>query len=472
MPKKTLSKITYEITKPIKKIEQLNHKTFDEINHFATNVGTVLHDKSEKITILLKHKLWLQVLVALFLGLFTGILLGPDLGLINKDLSTIITSWIALPGNIFLQMVKMIIIPLIFSSIALGIISSGNPNFLKKIGPKIILFFLLTTIIAVIIGLGVTEIISPGKYLDVEQFDLEDFEISSKLDSSKSIQQRIVEIIPSNPLQSMVNGDLLSVILFTVIFGIALLFVNKKRKIQAIDLLHTLQDISMRVVKWAMYLVPIAVFGLIAQVTSQVGLDVLKGLGMYVITVIIGLIILIIFYNLLVLLYVKLNPFIFMSKIKNALLLAFSTSSSAAAMPLSLRIAQEKLNVRPSLAQFIVPVGATINMAGTALYQAVATIFLAQVFNVELNLTSLLIIIGITVVSSIGAPSIPGVGIVILATILETVGIPGAGIALILGVDRILDMCRTTVNITGDLTACVYFNKKFEKMFMKKNKFT
>ena len=458
--KKSKKKSLKEVLNPL--------NTIEEIEDLAKHTGKILIEKSEKVNILLKQKLWLQVLVALFLGIFLGILLGPDLSLINPELSLTITNWLALPGNIFLQMIKMIVIPLIFSSIILGIISSGDPQFLKKIGPRIGLFFIITTIIAIIIGLGVTEIIKPGNYIDVEQFEIEEINTQQMLDESKSIQQIIVEILPSNPLQSMVSGDLLGVILFTIIFGIALLFVNKRRKEQSIDLLHTLQDISMRVVKWAMFLVPIAVFGLMTQVTSQVGMDALKGLGMYIVTVMLGLFILLIFYNLIILIYNRMNPFKFMAKIKNAFLLAFSTSSSAAAMPISLKTAQEELKVKAALSNFIIPVGATINMAGTALYQAVATIFLAQAFGVDLSLSSIIMIIAITVGSSIGAPSVPGVGIVILATILASVGIPTAGIALILGVDRIIDMTRTSINVTGDLTACVFFDKNLKHLFTKK----
>ena len=441
-------------------------KKFEEINVFAKDVGKILYQKSEKVNILLKKKLWLQVLVALFLGLVLGVLLGPDLALIERDLAHSITNWLALPGNIFLQMVAMIIIPLIFSSIILGVISSGTPEFLKKIGPRIGLYFVITTTIAIIIGLGMAFLIKPGAFLNIQEIDVQEVETIS-FSEDLTIQQQIVQILPSNPIESMVRGDLLGVIMFTMIFGVALLFVNKRRKHQAVDLLHTLQDISMRVVKWAMFLVPIAVFGLMTQVTSQVGLDALKGLGMYIITVLSGLFLLVVFYNLIILIFVRKNPLNFMSKIKSAQLIAFSTSSSAAAMPISLRTAEEELKVKPAISQFVVPVGATINMDGTALYQAAATLFLAQVYNVELSFVSLLLIIAITVGSSIGAPSVPGVGIVILATILTSVGIPAAGIALILGVDRILDMSRTSVNVTGDLTACMFFDKNLDHLFSK-----
>jgi Na+/H+-dicarboxylate symporter len=214
-----------------------------------------------------------------------------------------------------------------------------------------------------------------------------------------------------------------------------------------------------------MELAPYAVFGLMTQITSQIGLEALTGLGMYVITVLIGLLLLIMVYNLIILLFSYQNVGKFMRAIRNVQVLAFSTSSSAAVMPLSIKTAEDKLNVRPTIAQFLIPVGTTINMDGTALYQAVATIFLAQVFEVELSIAALLLVVAITVGSSIGAPATPGVGVVILATILETVGIPGSGIALILGVDRILDMSRTVANVTGDMTACAFFDRNLGDLF-------
>lgn len=447
--------------------KSLTKKTINEINHFTKVTGEVLLKKSDKITILLRNKLWLQVLIALILGIFVGIILGPDFTFINQELSKSITNWIALPGHLFLQLVKMIIIPLIFSSIILGILSSGSPEFLKKIGPRIGIYFIFTTTIAIIIGLGVTEIIQPGNYINIDQINFDKNKEFNIIEDARSTPEKIVDFLPSNPLQSMVAGDLLGVIIFSIIFGIALLLINKTKRKEATNLLSTLQEISMMVVKWAMYLVPLAVFGLITQVTSQIGISALKGLTMYIITVLLGLLILLIFYYLIVFLFAKKNPFIFMSKIKNAQLLAFSTSSSAATMPLSLKTAQEDLKVKPAIAQFVIPIGATINMDGTALYQAAATVFLAQAFGVPLTAASLGIIIAITVGSSIGAPSIPGVGIVILATILESVGIPGAGIGLILGVDRIIDMCRTSINVTGDLTACVFFERNLSSLFSK-----
>ncbi|MBU0472371.1 MAG: dicarboxylate/amino acid:cation symporter [Nanoarchaeota archaeon] len=431
----------------------------------------MLKSKSRNLQHLINSKLWLKVLIGLLLGVIVGMFLGPDFGLVDASKSSLITGWLALPGYLFLALIKMIIIPLIFSSIIIGIISSGNPEFLKKIGPRLVVYFVITTVIATLIGLGVSLTINPGEYVDVAELtrdmSIEEYNV---VDTSgiKNIPETIVGLLPTNPLEAMVRGDMLGIVIFTIIVGIALLFASEKHLALSMSFLEIVQDISMRIVRWAMYLIPYAVFGLMTQVTSKTGFKTLIGLGMYMLTVVIGLILLVLFYNLIILVFTNYKPKDFMSNIKDVQLLAFSTSSSAAVMPLSMKTAEDKLGVKQSISEFIIPVGATVNMDGTALYQVVATMFLAQAFGVHLSAMSLLLIIVLTVGASIGAPSAPGTGIIILATILESVGIPGIGIALILGVDRILDMCRTSVNVTGDLTACLYFNDQLAYLFEKK----
>ena len=433
-----------------------------------------LKDLSQKIKRLLESKLWLKVIIALILGILSGVVLGPDLDLVSTASAETITNWLALPGNLFLQMVKMIIIPLVFSSIILGILSSGDPAFLKKIGPQLVMYFVITTITAITIGFIVSNIIKPGAFVQAESLSLTvetpaDSTAITDFEFNKNLPQLLVNLLPSNPLESMVTGDMLSVVIYTIIIGMALLMLSTKRQKPLIDLLETVQELTMTVVRWAMELVPVAVFGLMSQITSQIGITALGGIGMYILTVWIGLLLLILFYNIIILLFTNKKPGEFMNAIKGVQLLAFSTSSSAAVMPLSIRTAEDKLGVKPEIAQFLIPVGATINMDGTALYQVSAAIFLSQVFGIELSMANMVLIMVITVGASIGAPSAPGVGIVILATILESVGIPTTGIALILGVDRILDMSRTTVNVTGDLTACCFFDKQLGDIFEKKS---
>lgn len=440
--------------------------TFGNLNHS-------LKDFSAKIKELLERKLWLKVLVALGLGMALGVGLGPDLHWVEPAVGKGVTDWLALPGQLFLQMVKMMVIPLVFSSIILGIISSGDVEFLKKIGPRLLAYFVLTTTLAIGIGFAVAYTIKPGNYVELKQAPIAEVKEAGAAVPEKialggegaTVPERIVNILPGNPLESMVSGDMLGVVIFTIILGIAALTLPPALLHPLAQLLETIQQLSMRIVKWAMELVPLAVFGLMTQITSQLGLSALAGLGMYILTVLLGLLLLLGVYQLVVLFFTVEGNKHFTKAVREVQILAFSTSSSAAVMPLSIKTAEDKLKVRPAIAQFLIPVGATINMDGTAMYQVVATVFLAQVFGAELSLASMLLVVVITVGASIGAPSAPGVGIVILATILESVGIPASGVALILGVDRILDMSRTAVNVTGDLTACAFFDRQMATLF-------
>jgi len=252
---------------------------------------------------------------------------------------------------------------------------------------------------------------------------------------------------------------MLQIVIFSVIFGIALMSMAPKQSRPMLELLGSLQEVCMTVVRWAMKLAPMAVFGLMAQLTTQTGLGAMVGMAFYVFTVLFGLLIMLCFYMLLLLVFVNEKPLEFLRASRDVLLLAFSTSSSATVMPLSIKTAEDHFKVHPSISQFVIPLGATINMNGTALYQAVATVFIAQVYGVELGMGSLALVVAMAVGASIGSPATPGVGIVILAMVLETVGIPAAGIALIMGVDRILDMSRTAINVTGDLVTCALMEK-------------
>ena len=252
---------------------------------------------------------------------------------------------------------------------------------------------------------------------------------------------------------------MLQIVITSTIFGIALLMMPADQSKPLLDLLASLQAACMIIVKWVLRFAPLAVFGLLAQITARVGLSTLLGTGIYVLVVAGALLTLFLVYLLLGTVLGKMSPARFLSNVREVLLLAFSTSSSAAVMPLTLSTAETKLNVRPFVARFVVPLGTTINMGGTAVYQGVATLFLAQVFGVEIGMAGLLLLVVMATGAAIGSPGTPGVGIVILATILTTVGVPPTGIAIILGVDRILDMLRTVVNVTGDLTACVILDR-------------
>lgn len=253
---------------------------------------------------------------------------------------------------------------------------------------------------------------------------------------------------------------MLQVVILAVIFGIAIVAMNQNEVRPISDFLKALQEVCMTIVKGVMKLAPIAVFGLTLQLSAQVGLSTLAGMAVYVGTVLLGLFILFGFYLAIIFFIHGISLREFTSSIREVQLLAFSTSSSAAVMPMAMKVAEEKLNVLPSVAKFVIPLGATINMNGTALYQGVATLFLAQAFGVDLDTGALGLLVVTAVAASIGSPATPGVGIVILSMILTSVGIPLAGVGLLLGVDRILDMSRTTVNVTGDLVATVLIDRR------------
>jgi len=257
----------------------------------------------------------------------------------------------------------------------------------------------------------------------------------------------------------MVQGEMLQIVIFAVIFGIALVSMVPTQAKPMLDLLGSLQEVCMTVVRWAMHLAPLAVFGLMAQLTTKIGLGALLGMAIYVATVLFGLLLMLAVYLVMLRLFVQEKPLKFLSGARDVLLLAFSTSSSATVMPLSIKTAESHFGVRPSISQFVIPLGATINMNGTALYQSVATVFLAQVYGVDLSWGSMALIVAMAVGASIGSPATPGVGIVILSMVLGTVGIPPSGIALIMGVDRILDMSRTAINVTGDLVTCALMER-------------
>jgi Na+/H+-dicarboxylate symporter len=420
-----------------------------------------------QITYLVKKKLWAQVLVALFLGLLLGLALGPEAGIVEKETAEIITNWLSIPANLFLKIIQMIIVPLIFASIIRGLTSSGSLEQLQKLGLSAAIYFVITTAIALTIGIAIVTTIEPGNFIDSvlirETFDLEEIEIIEREDLSiQDIPQSIVGIIPSNPLASFMSGEMLSIIIFAIIIGVSMITLPPNSSKPILDLLESVQKITMKVVSWAMRLAPFAAFGLIAGITSKIGLTALAGLGAYMATVVIGLFVMIAVYIIIIKFFAKRPISSTLTMIRDPQLLAFSTSSSAAVMPLSIKTAEEKLKVKPRVSQFIIPLGATINMDGTAMYQIIAVFFLAQLFNVDLGFTTILLIALTSLAASIGAPSAPGTGIVILSTILIAAGIPPVGVVLLLGVDRILDMTRTMVNVTGDLTACLFFDKRIK----------
>ncbi len=419
-----------------------------------------LGDLSRTLQGLVEGRLWAKVLIGLFLGVVVGVLLGPATGLVSPSVSQTLSAWLALPGNLFIRLVQMIMVPLIISSIIQGIAGGDGGSQLKRLGPRVTIYFIVTAFVAVVIGVVLALALRPGDLVDAVGLGAEPVATEAKKAmAAHDVPGVISQLLPTNPLASMVSGEMLSIVIFSVIVGVALAELSKQSAAPIMQVIATTQSICMTVTRWAMKLAPLAVFGLMSQVVTRVGLNAIVGLAGYMGTVFLGLLIIVTLNAVVLALFSKVGVIRFFRATREVFLLAFSMASSAAVMPLTLQTAEEKLGVSPATAQFVIPLGAIMNMNGTAAYQAIAAIFLAQVYGLDLSVGAIVLLVTTTVAASIGTPSSPGAGVVILASILTSAGVPVAGVALIIGVDNILGMCRTAVNVMGDLVACVIFDR-------------
>ncbi len=417
-----------------------------------------------------RQRLWLQVLIGMALGVALGVVIGPTGGLLGPRAAVLVGNWVGLPGKLFLLAIQFVVVPLVVASVVRGIAAGEGVDNLGRLGGLTVGFFILTTLLAVAIGIAAALAIGPGQFVEGASLNAalsEGMEGDAAVaveqavgqapatPTAEALPELIVSLFPRDPLTTFISGNMLQIVLTAVIFGIALVKTPVEQRRPLLDLLASVQAACMTIVGMVLRFAPFAVFGLLANITARVGLSALIGLSAYVVTVLVGLLVLFGAYVAIAFALAGRSPRQFIGASREAMLLAFSTSSSAAVMPVSLTTAEQKLNVRAATARFVVPLGTTINMGGTALYQGVATLFLAQVFDVDIGMFGMLLVVVMATGAAIGSPGTPGVGIVILATILTSVGIPAAGIAIILGVDRLLDMCRTVINVTGDLVACV-----------------
>ena len=417
-----------------------------------------------RLDFLVRSRLWAQILIAMVLGISIGLALSPSGGaLVDESTAHLVAAWLAIPGRLFLALIQMVVVPLVLTSIILGIATGGNTDFLRRIGFRIAPYFVSTTVIAVLIGASLAMWIQPGQYVEnvitAAPNLIEPLPAAEAGKGFQRLPEQIIAIVPDNITGAILNRAMFQIVVFAILIAIALVSIKPENAKPLLDLCVSIQDVSMKVVSWAMVIAPLAVFGLLAQISIEAGLNALLGMTAYVGTVLLGLLLLLLFYLTIVVFVGRRNPLAFLGKIREVQLLAFSTSSSAAVMPLSMKTAVHKLGVSKPVAQFVIPLGATVNMDGTALYQVVAAVFLTQVYGIDLSFAQLALLAATTVGASIGSPSTPGVGIVILASIVQGLGVPAEGIALILGVDRILDMTRTSVNVSGDLTASVVMNQ-------------
>jgi Na+/H+-dicarboxylate symporter len=317
-----------------------------------------------------------------------------------------------------------------------------------------------------VLGIVIGAVFRPGAYVDPDiarGLTQESVAAVAPLEGGgldlQSLPGELISLLPVNPLGAMVEGEMLQVVIFSLLLGITLLGLKPETSKPLLELMGSLQAVCMAIVGSVMRLAPYAVFGMLARVMINTGVGVLVGLGAYVASVLFGMLVLLGVFLAIAMALGGQSPGRFLAHIRDAQLLAFSTDSSAATMPLSIQTAEEKLGVRPSIAQLVMPIGASVNMGGTALYQGLATMFMAQLFGIDLPLSSLLAVVVTALGASIGAPATPGVGIVVLATVLQASGIPLAGLALILGVDQVLERVRCVLNVTGDLVAAVVMDR-------------
>ncbi|CDO04879.1 glutamate-aspartate carrier protein [Oceanobacillus picturae] len=395
-----------------------------------------------------------KIIIALILGVITGIGLSFAPSSLYGPLDTYLLGPV---GQIFLNLIMMIVVPIVFVSIVLGTAGLGDPAKLGKIGVQTILFYMVTTAIALIIGLGIAYILEPGK---AGTFDTSNVEYESQ--EAPPIMDTLVNIIPQNPIEAMTSGNMLQIIAFAIFIGVALAVLGEKT-IGIYRLFEQANDLLIFLVNAIMKLAPYGAFALIASAIGDAGLNALGPMVMYMVAVILALILHgAITYSLAIWGIGKGSPLKFYKGFFPAMSLGFSTSSSSATLPVAMKTAQENLGVRKSVSSFVQPLGATINMDGTAIMQAVATVFIAQVYATSLGVSDIVMIILTATLASIGTAGVPGVGLVMLAMVLNQVNLPVEGIALIIGVDRLLDMLRTSLNITGD-AACAYIISENER---------
>ena len=386
-----------------------------------------------------------------FIALITGIAFGLIAhGFFEAPFNDLFVKWILTPvGNVFLRGIKMIVVPLVLCSLISGAASIGDIKKLGRVGGKILAYYILTTAFAVTIALIIANLFNPGTGLSMP------LPTEYKAAEVPFIMDVFTNMIPTNPIESLVKGEMLQIIVFSILFGISITLIGEPAK-PLLKVINQANDIMIKIIGIVMLVAPYGVFALISKVFIAQGLDVLMPLLKYIFTILLVLLIqLLLVYGSALKILGKVNPIKFYKKFWTVMVVAFSTSSSNATIPVNLDTCQKKLGVPDSISSFTIPLGATVNMDGTAIMQGVAAIFIAQLFGVDLNLTQQLLIILTATLASIGTAGVPGAGIVMLAMVLQQVGIPLEGIALILSVDRIIDMCRTAVNITGDAVGTV-----------------
>lgn len=410
--------------------------------------------------------LYIKILVGMIAGIATGMLF------ISFGQGEVVQLWIKPWGNIFIRMLQLIAVPLVLVSLIKGVTGIEDIRRFSQIGLKALLIYMSTTVCAILVGLALVLSVKPGNFVDaaVASQMKESYQhvVNEKMSAAESTSEQgplsfLNDIVPDNLFAaSSNNSKMLQVIFFAIFFGIAAISLPKEKTKAVLKVVDSLYDIILKMVDYIIRFAPYGVFALMAALVADnsSNLSIFAALGMYTLTVIVGLLLLIfVFYPLLVHLFTRIQIKHFIRSMYPVQLLAFTTSSSAATLPLNMETTERDLGISKEITSFVLPVGTTINMDGTSCYQAIAVVFIAQVMHIHLGWSELIAIVLLTTISSIGTPAIPGGSYVILTMVLSSVGIPADGLALILGVDRPLDMLRTSVNVTGDATVASIIDK-------------
>jgi DAACS family dicarboxylate/amino acid:cation (Na+ or H+) symporter len=444
--------------------------TADRSAHGADRPGG---DEPGRRRVALHWKILIGLVVGGVAGIVAHMLYPPQSdGTPHAGLAWVVKNIAEPIGQIFLRLIFMVVLPLVFSALVLGVAGMGNPRRLGRVGLRTLGFTVVLSVLSVVLGVGLVNVVRPGAHLSEEQrtalrakYETEAAAKVTQVKATKSVRDTLLDIIPRNPLQEMVGatdgsspgGGMLAVMFFALIFGAAVT-VAPERTAPLIGVLEGVFDIVLTIVGWAMRIAPLGVAGLTFSLTATLGFDIIRTLLWYVFTVLGGLSFhLLVVYSLTLILFARTRPLRFFSAASDALVTAFATSSSNATLPTALRVAEKDLGIHREISGFVLTVGATANQNGTALYEGVTVLFLAQVFGVDLTLSQQLIVALMAVLGGIGTAGIPSGSIPIVVMILLSVNVPGEAIGIILGVDRVLDMCRTVLNVAGDLVvaACV-----------------
>lgn len=386
-----------------------------------------------------------KIIIYMFIGAAVGLIINL-FGLMEYSAVSnyLVGGVFYVVGKVFLNALQMLVVPLVFVSLFCGTTALKDPAMIGKLGGKTLIMYLLTTAVAISIAISLAYLINPGIGFDLPT----DLEYTAK--QAPPFVEVLIGLVPKNPIQAMAAGKMLQIIIFSILLGLSATMAGDAGK-RVISFFEDFNTVIMTLVKLVMKLAPYAVFALIAKVFAEIGVDAIEKLSLYFFTVILALVIhATVVYPLLLTTLAQLNPLRFLSKMKTAMTFAFGTASSNATIPVTLRTVTERMGVQKSVGSFSIPFGATINMDGTSIMQGIATVFIAQAYGIDLTLTQLGTVVLMSTMASIGTAGVPGVGLIMLATVLSQVGLPVEGIAIILGIDRLLDMTRTAVNITGD----------------------